>query len=240
MKELIIGFILFFISSLLVIYLLVLINSNKKDVSPKSPSTKERTSKSNATTVSKSSKEIEKEIYDGAGKTLIKYFNICKAIVASDDSLEYVDFEILCFLYYVSKFTAHYKNNFANINLDKYLTEINNFTISKLSNIKTPFPTLVSKTDCLIKRIEFYDKIVTNRQVRGDWLSSDLPEDMHPLFLCSIALGDILVNPDCGMNYESSPVIIRDFFKARETEVKLMLLCDAINEYSCAILKYAT
>lgn len=233
---------LVFIALLIITFILIkyLKKINEREKEQKKSHTQQPTY-SNQSKITSTNAEKQADEYIGAGKTMVRYFDLCREVIASDESLHFADLEILCLLHYVSEFTANCKKRISSIDFENYMKEINNYTIFKLNSIKGPRPPFcISGVDWVIQRTGFYNSIIKNRSIRGDWLSSNLPEDAHPLFLCSVALGDILINPDCGTDYEYAPVVIRDFFKAKETEVKLMQLCDLIREYSFLILNYAT
>ena len=180
--------------------------------------------------------------YLGPIKTLEKYYNICKAIVDSDDTLINSDFEILCFLYFATIYTVNCKSKFSDIDIEEYTRGIDSFTLQALDHVEHPDTgdEYVSNTTWLEKRTSFYNSVIAEKFIRGEWMLSNPPEQAHPLFACSIALGDVLRNPYCVEDYKNAPWIVGDIFDKFQTQQRLSLLCNAIREYSLLIINHKT
>lgn len=69
-------------------------------------------------------------------------------------------------------------------------------------------------------RLSFYAQIIKKGKLRAEWAggNADIIRSFseNPIFACTCAFGDLLVNPQCGYNYYKAPYSLHDAFELME------------------------
>ena len=115
------------------------------------------------------------------------------------------DFELLPALFV----TADYACLCANKNRHLIVDDLRAFIVKKY-NIDN------FKSQVFDNRVNFYGSIIRGKKPRADWLLGQAPTipESDPIMRCAIALGDILINPECANDYDSAPIILHDAFES--------------------------
>lgn len=68
------------------------------------------------------------------------------------------------------------------------------------------------------------DENAQGKMPRGDWCLGDVQfDDCNAITLCAVALGDILINPACGDDYENAPITLHGLTDITEFAQEVML-----------------
>jgi Ca2+/Na+ antiporter len=70
--------------------------------------------------------------------------------------------------------------------------------------------------DVFKNRVDLYGEIIRGKSLRAEWLFGNTNIESNAIVNCGIAFGDVLVNPDCAVNYSSAPVMIHNVFEVTE------------------------
>lgn len=119
-----------------------------------------------------------------------------------DTSDDFVSFELLPFLYVISDYAIAS----ANKNRLKFSNDIMEFLL-KSQDDKDGFESLLQE------RIDFYGEVIRGRRLRGYCLLGTLEEDAPALFRCTIAFTDVIIDPECGEDYDNAPFYVYDMFQ---------------------------
>ena len=132
------------------------------------------------------------------------YTDILKIIRASsiDTSDSFISFELLPFLYVVSDYAIAY----ANKDRLKFSNDIMEFLLKSQSD-KEGFESLLQE------RIDFYGEVIRGRKLRGYCLLGTLEENSPPLFRCTVAFTDIIIDPNCSEDYDNAPYCLNGMFE---------------------------
>ncbi|WP_428053030.1 hypothetical protein [Candidatus Avelusimicrobium stercoris] len=60
------------------------------------------------------------------------------------------------------------------------------------------------ETQLFDQRLDLYGKNIRGGKLRGEWLFCDTKKwETHPVLICCVVLGDILIDPACAEDYEN-------------------------------------
>lgn len=174
---------------------------------PPYPSSFYMTNKSNSTPPS---------ISELCGSRIVPLFErSCNSIiskVSSSDIAKNVTFETICFVYSMIDYAA--------FSADASVKDRNTIRDSVIGSsfFREKILADANITDTMINRYELYSQLLSGVNPRGEWMlyQTDTIDLSNPVNRCIVCFGDILVNPDCALDYENAPFAIHDIFKCSE------------------------
>ena len=88
------------------------------------------------------------------------------------------------------------------------------------------------------QRLDLYGKNVRGGKLRGEWLFCDTKKwEIHPVLICCVVLGDILIDPACAEDYEK-PLKINDAFETLDLTTKMTTTAEILLKFFNAISKF--